>query len=98
MGREQLEITCRQGNGVKLTDKSNDPSNRERKLLFIMIKAKTDGSAFLTYTGLQGQLEHLKTETRLIGESSKLSPINSSLHLNCEENDTWWKWKLVCTN
>ena len=32
-------------------------------------KAKTDGSIRLTYTGLRGELEHLKIETRLIGES-----------------------------
>ena len=30
---------------------------------------KTDGSTRLTYTGLRGELEHLKIETRLIGES-----------------------------
>ena len=33
------------------------------------IKAKTDGSKRLTYTGLNGDLEHLTIETRLIGES-----------------------------
>ena len=33
------------------------------------LKAKTDGSTRLTYTGLRGELEHLKIETRLIGES-----------------------------
>ena len=33
------------------------------------LKAKTDGSAHLTYTGFCGELEHLKIETRLIGES-----------------------------
>ena len=33
------------------------------------LKGKTDGSMCLTYTGLSGELEHLKIETRLIGES-----------------------------
>ncbi len=33
------------------------------------LKGKTDGSTLLTYTGLHGELEHLKIETRLIGES-----------------------------
>ena len=33
------------------------------------LKAKTDGSTHLLYTGLCGELEHLKIETRLIGES-----------------------------
>ena len=33
------------------------------------LKAKTDGSKCLTYTGLCGDLEHLTIETRLIGES-----------------------------
>ena len=33
------------------------------------LKAKTDGSKRLTYTGLRGELEHLTIETRLIGES-----------------------------
>ena len=32
-------------------------------------KGKTDGSTRLTYTGLCGELEHLKIETRLTGES-----------------------------
>ncbi len=32
------------------------------------LKAKTDGSNRLTYTGLHGDLEHLTIETRLIGE------------------------------
>ena len=32
------------------------------------IKAKT-GSKRLTYTGLRGELEHLKIETKFIGES-----------------------------
>ncbi len=30
------------------------------------LKAKTDGSKHLTYTGLHGDLEHLTIETRLI--------------------------------
>jgi hypothetical protein len=35
------------------------------------LKAKTDGSTRLPYTGLHGELEHLnpRIETRLIGES-----------------------------
>ena len=33
------------------------------------LKAKTDGSTCLTYTGLMGELEHLNIETRLIDES-----------------------------
>ncbi len=33
------------------------------------LKAKTDGSTRLTYTGLSEELENLKIETRLIGES-----------------------------
>ena len=33
------------------------------------LKAKTDGSKCLTYTGLCGDLEHLTIETRLIRES-----------------------------
>ena len=33
------------------------------------LKAKTDVSSRLTYTGLCGELEHLKKETRLIDES-----------------------------
>jgi hypothetical protein len=33
------------------------------------LKAKTDGSKRLTYTGLRGDLEHLTIETRFIGES-----------------------------
>ena len=33
------------------------------------LKAKTDGSKRLAYTGFLGELEHLKIETRLIGES-----------------------------
>ena len=33
------------------------------------LKFKTDGSMCLTYTGLRGELEHLKIETRLIVES-----------------------------
>ena len=33
------------------------------------LKAKTDGSTCLAYTGLRGELVHLKIETRLIGES-----------------------------
>jgi hypothetical protein len=32
------------------------------------LKAKSEGSARLGYTGLSGGLEHLKTETRLIDE------------------------------
>ncbi len=32
------------------------------------LKAKTEGSTRLTYTGLRGGLEHLKIETRLIDE------------------------------
>ena len=32
------------------------------------LKAKTEGSTRLTYTGLRGGLEHLKIETRLRGE------------------------------
>ena len=31
------------------------------------LKPKTDGSKWLTYTGLSGDLEHLTIETRLIG-------------------------------
>ncbi len=33
------------------------------------LKAKTDGSKNLTYTGLRGDLEHLTIETRLISKS-----------------------------
>ena len=33
------------------------------------LKANTDGSTRLAYTGLRGQPEHLKIEMRLIGES-----------------------------
>jgi hypothetical protein len=33
------------------------------------LKNKTDGSTGLSYTWLHGELEHLKIETRLIGES-----------------------------
>ena len=33
------------------------------------LNEKTDGSKRLAYTGLCGDLEHLTTETRLIGES-----------------------------
>jgi hypothetical protein len=33
------------------------------------LNAKTDGSTLVTYTGLHRELEHLKIETRLIGES-----------------------------
>ncbi len=33
------------------------------------LKAKTDGSKRLAYTGLRGDLEHLTIETGLIGES-----------------------------
>jgi hypothetical protein len=33
------------------------------------LKVKTDGSTRLGYTGLSGELEHLKIKTRLIGES-----------------------------
>ena len=33
------------------------------------LKAKTDGSTRLAYTGLRGELEHLTIETRLIDES-----------------------------
>ncbi len=33
------------------------------------LKVKTDGSTHLAYTGFLGELEHLKIETRLIGES-----------------------------
>ncbi len=33
------------------------------------LKAKTDGSKRLTYTGFRGDLEHLTIETRLISES-----------------------------
>ncbi len=33
------------------------------------LKVKTDGSTNLTYTGLCGELEHLKIEMRLMGES-----------------------------
>jgi hypothetical protein len=33
------------------------------------LKAKTDGSKGLVYTGLCGDLEHLTIETRLINES-----------------------------
>ncbi len=32
------------------------------------LKSKTEGSTCLTYTGLIGELEHLKIETRLIDE------------------------------
>ena len=32
------------------------------------LKAKTEGSTHLTYSGLRGGLEHLKIETRLRGE------------------------------
>ncbi len=35
----------------------------------VRLKAKTDGSTCLVYTGFRGELEHLKVETRLIGES-----------------------------
>ncbi len=33
------------------------------------LKVKTDGSRRLAYTGLSGELEHLKIETTLIGQS-----------------------------
>ena len=33
------------------------------------LKAKTDGCILLVYTGLCGELEHLKIETKLIDES-----------------------------
>ena len=33
------------------------------------LKVKTDGSTRLSWTGLCGELDHLKIETRLIGES-----------------------------
>ena len=33
-----------------------------------VIKAKTEGSTLLVYTGLRGGLEHLKIETRLTDE------------------------------
>ena len=33
------------------------------------LKSKTDGSMRLKYTGLRGELEHLKIEARLLGES-----------------------------
>ena len=33
------------------------------------LNAKTEGSKHLTYTGLNGELEHLMIETRLIDES-----------------------------
>jgi hypothetical protein len=32
------------------------------------LKAKTEGSTRITYTGLRGGLKHLKIETRLIDE------------------------------
>jgi hypothetical protein len=32
------------------------------------LKTKTEGSTRLTYTGLLGELEHLKIKTRLIDE------------------------------
>ena len=32
------------------------------------LKDKDEGSTRLTYTGLRGELEHLKTKTRLIDE------------------------------
>jgi hypothetical protein len=32
------------------------------------VQAKTEGSMRLAYTGLRGELEHLKIETRLRGE------------------------------
>jgi hypothetical protein len=32
------------------------------------LNAKTEGSTLLTYTGLFGELEHLKIKTRLIDE------------------------------
>ena len=50
--------------------------NRELKRIHISrcrcnerLKAKTDGSKHLTYTGLRVDLEHLTIETMLIGES-----------------------------
>ena len=33
------------------------------------LKVKTDGSTRLVYTGLHGELEHIKIEKRLIDES-----------------------------
>ena len=33
------------------------------------LAVKTDGSTRLVYSGLRGELEHLKIETRLIDES-----------------------------
>ena len=33
------------------------------------LRAKTDESTFLSYSGMCGELEHLKMETRLIVES-----------------------------
>ena len=38
-------------------------------LWYDRLRVKTDGSTRLGYTGLLGELEHLKTEMRLIGES-----------------------------
>ena len=35
----------------------------------VILKARTDGSTRLRYTGLRGELEHLKIETRLIDGS-----------------------------
>ena len=50
--------------------------NRELQVIHICecrcnerLKAKTDGSKCLGYTGLSGELEHLTIETRLIGDS-----------------------------
>jgi hypothetical protein len=49
--------------------------NREinRKLIYECrcderLKTKSEGSTRLTYTGLRGELEHLKIKTRLIDE------------------------------
>jgi hypothetical protein len=51
------------------------------------LNATDQGSTHLTYTGLNGGLEHLKIETRLINERDVvLVRMLSILDLNCEEN------------
>jgi hypothetical protein len=50
-----------------------DKARPKKRLTYVCwcderLKTKTEGSTRLTYTGLLGGLEHLKTETRVINE------------------------------
>ena len=59
------------------------------------LKAKVEGFTLLEYTGLRGELEHLKIETRLIDEMFA-SVMGECVIVTVENASREWNWSRSC--